>query len=253
MSRRPLGGNITVGVVTNNNDPERLGRVKVKYPWLTEEHESWWARQSSQMAGNGRGMFNIPEVGDEVLLAFEHGDIHRPFIIGQLWNGKDSLPQVEGKPMLGGSNEVNRRGFYTRIGHHLVFDDTDGKGDITMKTAGAHVLVMDDANQKIQVTTTGNHIVLLDDQNQVVRVKTTSGHMIEMSDQANTITVVDNTGSNKLTISANDGSIAMECMGNFSIQAEGQVNIQGTAGVNISTDAMMNLSCGCHAYCPGGR
>jgi len=88
----PSGGNILVGVVTDNNDPDKMGRVKVKYPTLTEDHTSFWARLASPMAGKQRGLYILPEIDDEVLVAFEHGDIHRPYVIGMLWNGKDALP-----------------------------------------------------------------------------------------------------------------------------------------------------------------
>ena len=60
-------GGVVVGVVTNNQDPDGLGRVKVRFPWLSEEHESHWARMVTPMAGNDRGFYMLPEVDDEVL------------------------------------------------------------------------------------------------------------------------------------------------------------------------------------------
>ncbi len=71
---------VTVGLVTNNKDPEGLGRVKVKFPWLSEKEESYWARVLTLMAGNDRGMYFLPEVDDEVLVAFEQGDMSFPYI-----------------------------------------------------------------------------------------------------------------------------------------------------------------------------
>ena len=65
---------VVVGVVTNNQDPEGMGRVKVKFPWLSDEDESNWARVAAPMAGKERGFYFLPEVEDEVLVAFEHGD-----------------------------------------------------------------------------------------------------------------------------------------------------------------------------------
>ena len=61
---------VTVGVVTNNQDPDGLGRVKVRFPWLSDDDESFWARVVTPMAGNGRGLYLLPEVDDEVLVAF---------------------------------------------------------------------------------------------------------------------------------------------------------------------------------------
>jgi uncharacterized protein involved in type VI secretion and phage assembly len=83
---------VVIGVVTNNEDPDKLGRVKVQYPWLSDKVESNWARVVTPMAGNERGFFALPEVDDEVLIAFAHGDVRFPYVLGSLWNGKDKPP-----------------------------------------------------------------------------------------------------------------------------------------------------------------
>src|SRR5437868_3604561 len=84
---------VVVGVVTNNQgDPDGLGRVKVKFPWLSNEEESFWARVAAPMAGKERGFYFLPEVEDEVLVAFEQGDVRFPYVVGSLWNGKDAPP-----------------------------------------------------------------------------------------------------------------------------------------------------------------
>jgi uncharacterized protein involved in type VI secretion and phage assembly len=80
---------VVVGIVTNNQDPEKLGRIKVRFPWLSDVNESAWARLSTPLAGKGRGFYYLPEIEDEVLVAFEFGDINRPIIIGSLWNGEN--------------------------------------------------------------------------------------------------------------------------------------------------------------------
>jgi len=77
-----------LGVVTNNDDPDKLGRVKLKYPTLTNSHESNWARLAAPGAGKDRGLVWIPDVGDEVLVVFEHEDINRPIVVGGLWSQK---------------------------------------------------------------------------------------------------------------------------------------------------------------------
>ncbi|MHC5832550.1 MAG: phage baseplate assembly protein V, partial [Nostoc sp.] len=87
------GQTFLVGIVTNNKDPKGLGRVKVQFPTLTEEHTSNWARVVAPGAGNNRGFDCLPEIRDEVLVGFEHGDIHRPYIIGGVWNGEDASPE----------------------------------------------------------------------------------------------------------------------------------------------------------------
>lgn len=108
-----------VGIVVDNKDPDKLARVKVKFPSLPGQDTSWWAPLVSLGGGNERGWFFLPEIDDEVLVMFEHGDIGRPVIIGALWNGKDAPPDTNG-----GQNE--RRSIVSRNGSKIVFDDAEG-------------------------------------------------------------------------------------------------------------------------------
>ena len=89
-SGRILG--VVVAIVTNNQDPDGLGRVRLRFPWLDDGAESFWARVASPMAGNARGLYFLPEVDDEVLVAFQHGRPEAPVVLGGLWNGKDKPP-----------------------------------------------------------------------------------------------------------------------------------------------------------------
>jgi uncharacterized protein involved in type VI secretion and phage assembly len=118
---------VTVGIVTNNQDPDKLGRVKVKFPWLSDAEESYWARVLTPMAGNDRGIYFLPEVNDEVLVAFEQGDINYPYILGALWNGKDKPP---GK---NDDGKNNQRMIKSRSGHQIILDDTDGEEQIIIQ------------------------------------------------------------------------------------------------------------------------
>jgi uncharacterized protein involved in type VI secretion and phage assembly len=113
---------VVVGVVTNNQDPEKMGRVKVRFPWLNETDESHWARVATLMAGKDRGTWFLPEVDDEVLVAFGHGDVRFPYVVGALWNGVDTPPRDNDD----GKN--NERVVKSRLGHELIFGDEGGKG-----------------------------------------------------------------------------------------------------------------------------
>src|SRR5436305_6326639 len=139
---------VVVGVVTNNqNDPEGLGRVKVKFPWLSDEDESNWARVAAPMAGKERGFYFLPEVEDEVLVAFEHGDIRFPYVVGALWNGKDAPPASNGD----GKNNV--RVIKSRSGHVVKLNDEDGKETIEIvDKSGKNSLVVDTAKNTITIT-----------------------------------------------------------------------------------------------------
>jgi phage baseplate assembly protein gpV len=119
LSVLPAG--VTIGIVTNVKDTKnthKSGHVKVKFPYLGDNVESWWARVATIGAGGQRGVMFMPEVGDEVLVAFEHGDIRRPYVIGSLWNGVDAPPldvaEVDTK---------DKRVIVSRTGHKLTFFD----------------------------------------------------------------------------------------------------------------------------------
>jgi len=139
---------VMIGVVTNNQDPEGMGRVKVQFPWLSEVDESNWARIAAPMAGKERGMYFLPEVDDEVLVAFEHGDVRFPYILGALWNGQD-LP-----PTTNDDGKNNLRVIKSRSGHIIRLNDEDGKEKIEIVDKSAkNSIVFDTANNTITITT----------------------------------------------------------------------------------------------------
>ena len=115
---------VAFAVVTNNKDPDGLGRVKVKLPWMDDQAETDWARVVTPMAGAARGFYFLPEVDDEVLVAFEHGNPALPYVLGALWNGKDKPPESNGD----GKND--RRTIKSRSGHVIRLTDTKGSETI---------------------------------------------------------------------------------------------------------------------------
>jgi len=117
---------LRVAVVTSLEDPLGIGRILVKYPCL-EDKTSDYARLVVPMAGPERGTFFRPEVGDEVLVAFEHGEPRRPFILGSLWSTVDVPPLEQGK-----KKENDLRVTVSRSGHIFNFDDTPGKEKIEL-------------------------------------------------------------------------------------------------------------------------
>lgn len=121
---------VVVGLVSNIKDPDNLSRVKLEFPWLDEKLETDWVRVAFPGAGNERGMYWMPEVKDEVLVAFEHGDIHRPYVIGGLWNGTDKAPDGGGAKAVGGDGKVNIRSIRSREKQGLVINDESGKRSI---------------------------------------------------------------------------------------------------------------------------
>ncbi|MGI8633133.1 MAG: VgrG-related protein [Solirubrobacterales bacterium] len=143
--RRKWAEGPVVGVVTQNQDPDGLGRVRVKYPELGDENEGWWARLASPSAGSGRGLLMMPVVGEEVLLCFEHGDVRRPYVLGSLWNGKEkpeALAQTDGS-------------FALRSDEKVVIEST---GDFSVSSDSGDVSVSSDSG-KVSVSA-GTDVVI---------------------------------------------------------------------------------------------
>jgi phage protein D/phage baseplate assembly protein gpV len=103
---RDFGSQLVIGIVTNNDDPDGLGRVRVKIPVLgsSAEVESWWARVLTMSAGNKHGIYSLPAIGDEVVIGFENGDTRRAYVIGSVFNGQDKPPRSE---MISGQDSGN--------------------------------------------------------------------------------------------------------------------------------------------------
>lgn len=117
---------MVVGLVTKVD----VGKIKVNFPWLDENHESDWIRIATMMSGDNRGSFFMPELQDEVLLGFDKGDPRMPYVLGYLWNGKDAPP----------GQDVRDRRFTSKNGHTIRFLDATPSGG----SMGA--LVIEDAH-----------------------------------------------------------------------------------------------------------
>jgi uncharacterized protein involved in type VI secretion and phage assembly len=202
MDRKERFYGVTIAEVTNNQDEAKLGRVKVKFPWLSDTDESFWARILTPMAGGDRGVYFLPEVGDEVLVAFEHGNIEFPYILGALWNGKDKPPDTNDD----GKN--NKRMIKSRSGHTITLDDTDGEEKIE--------IVDKSKKNTVVVNTKENTITISADADITIQSSNgkliLSGKGIQLDSQAN---------------------IEIKARQNMNIEAGPQLNIKGNM-VNIN-------------------
>ena len=143
-----------IGIVTNVKDEDNEGKVKVKFPWLSDADESAWARLASPMAGPDRGLQLVPEVDDEVLVVFERGDPNRPIVIGSMWNGVDASPL--GGDAVSGDGAVQQRMLKTRIGHTILLDDSDSSKSIVITDSAGNKITWDAANSKIEIVSQGD-------------------------------------------------------------------------------------------------
>lgn len=153
-AQAPVNGVVT-GVVTDIGDDDELARVRVSLPWLSDGYVSDWVRVVHPGAGPDRGSVLLPEVEDEVLVAFEQGDVRRPYVLGGLYNGQDR-PPLEAGAVDGSSGESQRRGLVSRLGHRVVLDDGRQTPGIVLVTAGgAAEIVLDDKSTDLRITAKG--------------------------------------------------------------------------------------------------
>ena len=189
---------VVVGVVTNNEDPAELGRVKVKFPWLSDEAESSWARVAMPIAGNGRGLFSLPEVEDEVLVAFEQGDPRFPYVVGSLWNGQDKPPAKDGLSYV----------LKSKSGHTITLDD---------KEDAEKIKIIDKSEKNSIVIDTAKNTITI-----------TSDKDITLSASKGTIKL----DAQKVEIKSS-ADIAIEAGAGMEVKATGTMNVKG-AMVNIN-------------------
>jgi uncharacterized protein involved in type VI secretion and phage assembly len=212
----PVEG-VTVGVVTDVDDPQGLGRVKVRLPFYSHCVESAWARIASPWAGQRRGSYLLPEVDDEVLIAFRHGDLTYPYVIGTLWSEKDPPPER--------SPALHRRELRSRKGHLLVFDDTDEHERVTVQSQGGLEVTLDDALEQVRISGPGSPAlrIVVDTKNQRISIVAPSGD---------------------LSLEAPQGEIALDAR-SIRVQASAGLTLSGQpVHINPPTPALSPLSAG---------
>lgn len=195
---------VVTAVVTNTQDPNKQGRIKVKYVWMSEAKtiESDWARVVSFMAGNARGAHFLPEVDDEVLVSFEHGNINAPFVVGALYNAKDKVIEENED----GKNNIKM--IKSRSGHTITLDDTDGEEKFILSdSSGKRALTFDIKEKSLSITNT---------------------------EDAGPITIE---AKGELTLKSED-KVNIEGTGDISIKSDAKLSLEGSEVSIKSTKAM---------------
>ena len=194
---------LVIGKVMDNEDPESMGRVKVMFPWLSDEYLSAWARTMQFGASIAGGCLWLPEIDDEVLIGFDRGDVHYPYVIGNLYNGvnrPEPPPEVEGG--------VASRRLTSRMLHTVQFNDGPEAQGIVIRTG----------DETVSIT--------LDGEQQALTIMSAGQVNIEAADAVSLKAAADFT---------------IEAGGNVSIQAGGQVSVEGAAGISLESAASLAL------------
>jgi phage baseplate assembly protein gpV len=211
---------VHTGIVVDNKDGDGNPgyRVKLKLPWLNEQETTFWARVAVPMGGPGRGTYTLPEIDDQVLVVFEHGDIHRPIVIGALWSKKQEPVEVNE------SGNNNTKLIKSRCGHRIIFDDKEGAEKITI------------------VDKTKNNKIVLDSVNKIVKIE--SAGDIEVIAKTNVIM-----HANALKIGSSEGvtgkgrSLLTHAAKTFGLKATTTITIGGgNTTINVSNAAATSVS-----------
>jgi phage protein D/phage baseplate assembly protein gpV len=201
-------------IVTDNNDPENLFRVKVKFPWWDDTLNTFWIRVVNSGGGANRGLVNLPEVNDEVLVGFEDGHMDRGYVLGGLYNGKDK-PKNQSSALVNGGKVVLRE-WCSRAGHRITISDKSGEEYIEITdTSGKFQMKLDITAKKTTIV------------NEQKKVEMESGKILVESDSN-----VEVKAQGNIKISGM-GNVDVEATGNLSLKANGQVTVKG-AVVNIN-------------------
>lgn len=212
---RPKFYGVTTGRVINVLDPMTLGRVQVQLPFIDSLDLSPWARVAVPMAGITHGMYFIPNIGDEVLVAFEQGDINVPYVIGSLWTAMAPPPLQSPVPQI--------RAVRTLVGNQIVM--TEAPPTITIQTGPTPPVVL-----PTPPTPAGPPTILLSPAGVVVMFGTNVINMMQAGIQIMA-------GSNVINMTQDGTTIAAA---NLNLAAVGSVNISGAA-INI-TGALVKIN-----------
>jgi len=225
---------LTLGVVTNTEDPDNLGRVKVQLLLRdTSDNETEWIRVAVPFAGDSMGAYFIPDVDDEVLIGFINGDIHKPFVVAGVWNTKQK-PPVDNE---GGKNLTKM--IKTKSGIEVILEDSeDGESSmVDIKTPKGMHVTLTDKNEVIEVSDKGGkNGVKIDTKGGQVEVKAdkkitvkTGGSQIILDGAGQKIDIKTTTLSikaAKIDINA-DASMTIKSGGLLNVEAGGPANIKG--------------------------
>ncbi|MFJ3924638.1 VgrG-related protein [Streptomyces sp. NPDC090022] len=228
-------GGVVNATVTDTRDPEDRGRVRLAFPWLDGEYVSDWAR-TADLGGKGGGGIFGPEVGDEVLVAFEQGRVDHPYVLGGLYNGQDK-PSDHDAPLVDAtSGATNRRSLVSRSGNRLELLDCAGGPQGVRLATGDGKLTLHLDRQATAVTVHSDGTVEIDAQDKVT-VTAQAGITMDAGTGALELT------GQSLRFKARTGIDADAGAGALTLRSNGRVDVQG-ATVAVDGQASTELKAG---------
>ena len=223
---------VHVGIVTNNQDPDGMGRVKLSFPWRDADDESNWARIATTMARDGQGTYFLPEVDDEVLVAFEGGDIHSPYVLGGLWSGNASPP-------VGDDADNDERKIVTRSGHGVLFNDSDDQASVVIETAGGHTITLDDGKESLSIVdSSGSNSITFSDG----EIDIAAQQKISLSAPE-----IDVSGDQGVSVSGAQISLDADGQGSFTssgkmeVSSQGMLDVKATGMMTVQSSAILTI------------
>jgi uncharacterized protein involved in type VI secretion and phage assembly len=163
-------------------DPAKEGRIKIKFPWYDNKTITEWCRVRHIYGGDGYGAFFVPEKKTEVLVAFLHGHMKDPIILGSLYNGKDKPPSER-------TDDRDEKVIRTKAGHEILLDDSNNKLKIRIKSKSEHFIELSDQDKKVTIESAGHSSVVIDDSANTVTVKATGGATATLDGKSNQVTL----------------------------------------------------------------
>ena len=229
---------ITTGVIKENWEEKHPGMVKVEF-FLGEKGKTLtdWVRVAQFYAGNGYGSYWLPEVGDEVIIAFNMGDVNRPYVLGSLWNNKDKIPEKTAVE----KNHVKR--LKTKGGHEIVFEEEKGKERIEIHTPKNLKLTLEDEKKLITIQDEkGNNLLQIDSENNKIIIK--AKESIKLDAGGKSSLELDGKGD-KATLKA--GSITVEAKQELKLKGQNfkgegnMIGLKGNASFKVESGAVLEL------------
>ena len=227
---------VVTAKVTSLEDPENLGRVQVMYPWLPKYKDadlsSNWARLASPMAGLERGLLCIPEIDDEVLVAFEHGDTSFPYIVGALWNNTDKPPAGTASILSDDKKKVNQRVLRSRSGHLVILDDTEGEEQIIIQDMSEkNSIIFNTKDKAITIQSEGDMTITAGG---ALTIEATGAISMTSQDAASVKATKD------VSLESSGGKGTVKGSSGLALQSTGTTEIKGTQ-VSVGSDAQTEV------------